>query len=63
MKNTFYVYHLLEVSKGKYLRIYEPFVFESVSKAMSHAKFFNALSGIEYKVCPCTNVIFTDGIN
>lgn len=63
MKNTFYVYHLLEVSKGKYLRIYEPFVFESAKKANSHASFFHALSGIDYKVCPDTNVSFADEIH
>lgn len=47
---TYFVYHTERFPSGVKVDIYEPFEFESQSKAIKHAKFFHELCGLDYKI-------------
>ena len=47
---TYFVYHTETFPSGTRVDIYEPFEFETESKARSHARFFHNLCGLDYKV-------------
>lgn len=47
---NYYVYHVETFLSGTQIKVFEPFEFNSKSKATEHANFFHALCNLDYKV-------------